>query len=204
MGLLNIFGPSKKEIWTELSDKLGYDFIEGGFFKGSDKVVAKVKEWTITLDTYTVSSGKHSTTYTRMRAPYINKDGFRFKIYRKGLFSDLGKFFGMEDIEVGFPQFDEEFIIQGNDEYKVKELFQNEEIRRLIEIQPHIIFQVKDDEGWFGTEFPEGVDELYFSVVGVLKDQERLKALFDLFSEVLNELCIMDSAYEDGPDIKLK
>jgi len=46
-------------------------------------------------------------------------------------------------------------------------------------------FTVKDDEGWFSTAFPKGVDELYFSVVGVIKDVERLKSLYYLFAEVL-------------------
>lgn len=47
--------------------------------------------------------------------------------------------------------------------------------------------------------FPNGVDELYFEVVGVIKDVERLKELFDLFSETLDELCRMGSAYENSP-----
>ena len=62
-------------------------------------------------------------TYTRMRAPYINPEGFRYTIYRKGLFSDLGKLLGMQDIEVGDPEFDEAFIIKANDEGRVRELF---------------------------------------------------------------------------------
>ena len=113
------FGPSKEEVWRQLSQEIGAEFVEGGFWKGS-KVQAHVKPWTITLDTYTVSTGKSSVTYTRMRAPYINPEGFRFTIYRKNLFSDLGKFLGMQDIEVGYPEFDEAFIIKGNDESKVR------------------------------------------------------------------------------------
>jgi hypothetical protein len=47
------------------------------------------------------------------------------------------------------------------------------------------------------------VDELYFQVVGVLKDIERLKSLFELFAEVLDRLCRMGSAYERGPGVML-
>ena len=200
---MGFFGPSQKEVWSQLSKELEIEFVEGGFWRGN-KVVAKVREWSITLDTYAVSTGKHTTVYTRMRAPFINKDGFRFKISRKGIFSGLGKLFGMEDIEVGFPQFDEDFIIQGNNPVKLQDLFANSKIRELVEVQPNILFQVKDDEGWFGAEFPEGVDELYFQVPGVIKDLERLKTLFDLFAEVLNQLCVIDSAYEEDPGVNLK
>ncbi len=200
MGLLReIFGPSQHEVWEALCQEIGADFIDGGFFKGT-KVVAEIKEWVITLDTYTVSTGKTSTTYTRMRAPYLNKDGFKFSIYRKGIFSNIGKLLGLQDIEVGYPEFDDQFIIKGNDSDKLVSLFSNSRIRKLIEIQPDISLEVKDDEGWFGSEFPEGVDELYFQVPGIIKDMDRLKTLYFLFAEVLNQLCLIDSAYEDSPD----
>ncbi|WP_024832014.1 hypothetical protein [Ruminiclostridium josui] len=203
MGIFReIFGPSKKEIWKSLSDQIGSEFVEGGFFS-TDKVVAQVKDWTVTLDTYTVSTGKSSTTYTRMRAPYVNKDGFRFKIYRKGIFSEIGKFLGGQDVEVGFPEFDEDFIIKGNDEQKLRTLFSNSKIRKLIEFQPNISLEIKDDEGWFGKSFPEGVDELYFCVAGVIKDIDRLRALFDLYAEILNQMCLMGSAYESNPCVEL-
>lgn len=204
MGLLReIFGPSKEEVWTRLSDEIEADFVDGGFLRG-DKIIAKVKEWVITLDTYTVSNGKTSTTLTRMRAPYVNKDGFRFKIYRKGFFSNFGKLFGLQDIEVGFSEFDEEFIIKGNDTEKLSKLFSNSKIRELIQLQRDISLEVKDDEGWFGTEFPQGVDELYFQVYGIIKDVDRLKNLYYLFAEILNQLCVIDSAYEDNPNVTLK
>ena len=121
-----------------------------------------------------------------MRAPYVNPEGFRFTIYRKGVFSDLGKLMGMQDIEVGDPEFDDAFIIKGTDESKVRELFSNRKIRQLIEDQPKIHLAVHDSEGWFGPRFPEDVDELHFQSVGVIKDVERLKALFDLFAAALN------------------
>jgi len=204
MGLLReIFGPSKEEVWTRLSDEIEADFVDGGFLRGG-KIIAKVKKWVITLDTYTISDGKTSTTFTRMRAPYVNKDGFRFKIHRKGFFSSFGKIFGLQDIEVGFSEFDEEFIIKGNDTEKLSKLFSNSKIRELIQLQPEISLEVKDDEGWFGTEFPQGVDELYFQVYGIVKDLDRLKNLYYLFAEVLNQLCVIGSAYEDNPNVTLK
>ena len=185
MGILRqLFGPSREEIWRQLSTETNADYVDGGFWKG-DKVQAHHEQWTVTLDTYTVSTGKSSVTYTRLRAPYVNKDGFQFTIYRKGIFSDLGKFLGMQDVEVGYPEFDEAFVIKGNDEQKLRALFANPKIRQLLEMQPAVQFTVKDDEGWFSTAFPKGVDELYFSVVGVIKDVERLKSLYYLFAEVL-------------------
>ncbi len=56
----------------------------------------------------------------------------------------------------------------------------------------------------FGSDFPDGVDELYFNVAGVIKDTQRLKQIFELFAEVLNHLCHIGSAYEDDPGMELK
>jgi hypothetical protein len=198
-----VFGPSREEVWKELCARIGADFVEGGFWKG-DKVQARFKNWTITLDTYTVSTGHSHQTFTRMRAPFVSRDELRFRIYRKTAFSDLGKMLGMQDIEVGHSaQFDEDFIIQGNDESKIRALFANPEIRRLIDEQPKIRLELRDDEGFFRKQYPEGVDALYFQVPGIIKDVDRLKQLFDLFAEVLDELQRIGCATEEKPGVSL-
>lgn len=203
----SIFGPSKDEIWTQIAADIGGEFIEGGFW-GKDVLIYKHGEWQILLDTYTVTTSTGtattSTTYTRMRAPFINKDNLYFKISRKGFFSSIGKFFGMQDIEIGDSFFDNQFIIKGNDPEKIKLLLADDRIKELCQLQPRIHLRIKDDEGWFGTDFPEGVDELYFERVGVIKETALLKALFGLFCLVLERLVQIDSAYEDDPQVTLK
>lgn len=200
--LRSLFGPSKKEIWSQLAEQIGANFVSGGFMS-RDKVVATTDQWTITLDTYTVSNGKSSTTYTRMRAPYVNKDGFRFTIYRSGFFTAVGEALGMTDIKIGDAAFDEAFVVKANSEDTVRSLLSDANIRMLMATQPRIRVEVKDDEGWFGARFPEGVDELYFVAVGVIKDLDLLRALFDLFSAILHQLCHIGSAYENDPGVSL-
>jgi hypothetical protein len=197
-----MFGPSQKDIWRQLSAETQASFVEGGFLK-SDKVQATHGQWTVTLDKYVVSTGKATVVFTRMRAPYVNPDGFRFRVYRHGMFSGLGKMLGMQDVEVGQPDFDRDFIIKGTDEGKLRQLFANSKIRELIAGQKDIDFSVKDDEGWFGPHFPDGVDELDFRVLGVIKDIERLKHLYELFAATLDELCRIGSAYQSDPGVRL-
>ncbi len=200
--LRQVFGPSKEEMWSQLSRETGAEYQPGGFFK-EGKVILTHREWQITLDTYTVSTGKSHVTYTRIRAPFVNPDGFRFNIYRKGIFSGIAKLLGTQDLEIGDAYFDDEFIIQSSSQDLVYRLLSNLEIRQLIQNQPDIHLEVKDDEGWFQNKFPEGVDELYFQTMGVIKDVGRLKALFDLFAAVLDQLCRFGSGYEINPGVKL-
>ena len=202
MGLRQLFGPSKAEIWQQLSTEIGAQYVDGGFLRG-DRVQAKVGEWPVTLDIYTVHAGNSHVKYTRLRAPFVNADGFRFLVYRAGFFSELGKSLGMQDVEVGVPEFDRDFIIKGNNETLLRWLFADERIRALLHEQPEVRFEVVDDEGWFGAHFPDGADELRFQARGIIKDLNLLKHLFDLFSATLERLCSMGSAYRDKPAIEL-
>jgi hypothetical protein len=200
---VGLFGPSKDKVWRQFSEAIEAEFVDGSFFKGS-KVQVHVEPWTITLDTYTVSAGGHShITYTRIRAPFLNPEGFRFTIYRASLFSGLGKLFGMQNIELGDPEFDRAFIVKSNDEPRVIGLLADLKIRELIQSQPKFLLDVRDNEGWFGPAFPPDADELRFQVVGIIKDLERLKALVELFAAMLDRLCLIGSAYKQEPGVML-
>ena len=197
-----LFGPSRKEIWQQLSREIGGHFHEGGFLAQS-AVQARAGDWIVTLDTVTHGDGKTNQTYTRLRAPYFNPEGFRFEVYRASVFSGLGKALGMQDIEVGHPRFDDAFMIKGNAPRRVRRLFDNKRIRRLIDAQPRIHLSVKGHEGWF-SKFPAGVDELHFQSLGVIKDLGQLRTLFDLFAEVLQQICHEGRAYEDDVRIHIR
>lgn len=193
-----LFGPSKEKIWNKLvQQRENLEITEGG------KVKAHTNGWTITLDTYTFHTQHDQIVCTRMRAPYVNKEKFYFSIYRQGIFHELGKLLGMQDIEIGDSEFDSQFIIKSNDEEKVRALLMNQKIRELLLEQPSIYFEVKDDGGWFKEEYPEGVDELYCIVEELIEDVDRLKQLFDLFTETLNQLCKIGCAYRDRPEVNL-
>ncbi len=199
---MSMFGPSQDEVWRQLAEEAGAEYFEGGFWKG-DKVQTRTGPWTMTLDTFTVHTGQVHITCTRLRAPYVNPGGLRFSVYRKGILSGLGKLLGMQDIEIGDTDFDEAFIVKGTDEFQVRELFADPEIRSLLMAQPQIHLEVKDSEGWFGPAFPENVDELHFQVAGVIKDVDRLKGLFKLFAVVLDRLVRIGSACKEVPGVEL-
>ena len=193
------FGPDQEEVWRRLTEQMDARVVDGGFWNG-DKVEATHGEWTITLDTYLVSTGKTFIMFTRMRAPYINPDGFRFSVSRAGMLTDIAKWFGMQDVTVGHEEFDTEFVIKGNSDEKLRALFANPRVRALISAQKDIRFAVRENAGWFRSkDMPEDADLLEFEVVGTIDDVARLKLLFELFGETLDQLCDIGSAYEQAP-----
>ena len=185
-----------------MCQEINAKFITSGFWKRK-RVESKHNNWTIYLDTFTESSGENAVKYTRMRAPFVDRDKLYFKIYKKGIFSGLGKALGMQDIQVGYREIDDNYIIKGNNEPIVVRLFSNSKIRELIQRQPKLTLEIINSEGMFGPKFKENESELYFLVQGVMKDIELLKSLFVLFSEVLDELKRIGSATGDTPQVKL-
>lgn len=199
---MGLFGVSKEEIWKQLCEEIDADIVDGGFWKGK-RVEGKHNNWRIYLDIYTVSTGNTTVTYTRLRMPFVNFKKFYFKIYKSGIFSNLGKIMGMQDIEIGYEEFDDRYIIKGSNEEWVKKLFQNSRVRSLIQTQPKMSLEIKKGEGVFGPKFKEEESELYFLVPGVLKDVELLKKLFELFSEVIEELERMNITSTQSTDVNL-
>ncbi|GAB4416887.1 MAG: hypothetical protein OHK0039_26580 [Bacteroidia bacterium] len=193
--LLKIFRTEKAAVWNQLSAELGAEFVPGKGWR-HDQVRIRQQAWTIILETY--KRGRRPV-HTCIRAPYVNRDSFEFRIFRRTAVHSVAKIAGMQDIEIGFPAFDKAFIIQGNDAAKLRKLFENDRIRQLIQWQPDIWLENDPDEDWVIDTWREGISELRFQVPGVITDLQRLYDLYDLFAELLNHLCHIGSAYEDDP-----
>lgn len=193
--LREIFTPGRRAAWKKFSQELGGQFVADNSILRRDKILLRYKNWNILIEI--TKRGKK--TLTRIKALYVNRDSFQFRIYRRNLIADLGKKTGLQDIEIGFHQFDKDFIIQGNDTQKLKELFNDDLIRDLISFQPSIDLTTDVDQRWMTDPFREGLSELRFETWGIISNPNRLHDLYDLFSKILNQLCHIGSAYEDDP-----
>ncbi len=204
-----------EEVWRELCPVIGAKFIKGGYWRGS-KVVAHIKPWVITLDTYRIvwssSYTSSSDTYTRVRAPFVNKSGFRFRLRRRKshrsvvttksdvAVTELGK---VESDDAVHIDFNREFLVKSNNESQVQAVLAHSRLCELIQSQSSIDLKIKDHDGWFGPSFPKIVDELCFEEKGLIQSVERLESIFDLFTQILNHLCRIGSASEDDPNVIL-
>jgi Zn-dependent protease with chaperone function len=183
-----ILGPSKAHVWHQIASDIGAEYRNGGLL-GEDVLRYRSGDWEITLDTWTEVAGDASTTYTRMRSPFVNKDVLLFKIYRAGLFAPVGTFLGIQDIQIGDPSFDEHFVIQGNNHTRIRSLLADATLKELIQVQPDLCLEITHDPGTWDEK-----DLLVFKCRGVLKDETLLKKLFDLFRTALARLAELDSS----------
>jgi len=196
--IMALFGPPLKEIWQQLANEINAEFQKGSLGKTA-RVEKQYKNWTILLDTYTVNTGRSSVTYTRMRVPYRRENDIVFKLSRKNIFSEIGRMFGMPLIETYDYDFNDEFVLKGNDESVIKEIFQNQNIKDMIKFQKRVTLKV----GPYKEKKSLTDSELYFQMTNVLKDIDKLKNLFALFSEMLDELVKNGVASEEKPTMIL-
>ena len=196
---MNWFRRGKDEAWRQLSEEIGAEFFAGGFWEGS-YVQHHVRSWTITLD-FDNGAGTESGPYTRMRAPFVNPDHFRFRIWPRNFLSELvRRLLRNQDIATGDPAFDAAFVVQGNDDSKVRDLFASPEIRRM-SLALHNLSLTVIDRRWVARRFPDDVDVLVYQEAGLVEDLARLEALFALFATVLERLCQVGVALRDRPEV---
>jgi hypothetical protein len=98
----------------------------------------------------------------------------------------------MQDIVIGDAFFDDAFVIQGQPEARIKAFLQDARLRELIQAQPRIAFQTAKGKQLFAHKYPDGIDDLQFLCVGVVKDAQRLKLLFEMFATAIDRLTEID------------
>lgn len=188
-----IFGASRDGVWEQLAAELGGRIVRGEFALGSSALQIPVGHWILTLDVKT----ENKVAYTRMRAPFVNRERFMFTVYNAGFFADVARLFGSKDIEIGLAPFDDQFVVQSNHPAKVQWLLRSGRVAELIQRQPDVHFSVLDDGGWLGGGFPAGVDQLTFRIQGHVRDLGTLRSLYELFAETLQALHFLEHGQKD-------
>jgi len=188
------------ESWEEFCARV--DAAVAGYLRGAPARV-RYRNWCVTLDTNVVPAGAAAAVVTRMRAPYSSRGAFRFKLQRRDFLDALARRIGIHTSETGQTDFDREFVVRSSSDARVRSLFEDEAIRRLIQSQPAINLEARAGDGPFGASLPEGVSELVLRAPGFVTDAARLRKLFALFALILDRLCAMDSACADEPGVSL-
>lgn len=182
-----ILGLKREEVWRPLATELGGDYISGGFWHG-DKVVVRRGSWTVTLDLLReiVSNGKTRQVlrHTRLRARTPNPDRLRFRISPRDRFNEAlpGT---MEQLETGDAVFDQRFLVHGTDAERLRTCLRNPRVRELLASAPKGVLRLDRPERRGGTGVVRKGDELVFLSPGVVRDLQALKAVFELFWELL-------------------
>lgn len=102
-----------REKWHETARQLGLVFHpDGGSRVGT--MSGRVRGHTTAISTFSRGSGNSRKTYTKYLLTYKTRIPVDFKMVKQGLRHSVGKVFGLQDIEIGNPAFDDLILLQAN------------------------------------------------------------------------------------------
>ncbi|MBM3947243.1 MAG: HEAT repeat domain-containing protein [SAR202 cluster bacterium] len=195
--LREALGLDWEKVWGDLCRELGGSWVEGGSQFAPGMLQVRRGDTILSLDTYTVSADRDRTTFTRLRAPFVNHDRFHFRIYRPGGSCPVGDYFEAPDHKVGIRELDRAFVLQSNDVTRLRSLCHDEVVRAELAALPEVCLNLLDYNPWSRSGLPEGVEELRYEVPGVIRDLPTLHHLFRLFQATLERLEHMASEPDD-------
>jgi len=177
IGLLVIFGAiaylrrqARQQAWGELAARTGLTFESGGLFSPM-RVTGTYRGHPLTLDTFTRSTGKNSTTYTRIQMGANNPSALSLAIYDENVLSKVGKALGMQDIQTGDDELDRRFTIKGQPEPMIASLFTSIGLRQKLLQARSVHVEVRGQQ-------------VYWQQRGAESNADHLQFLFDLLGDL--------------------
>jgi hypothetical protein len=180
----------------ELAEEVKGEFIDST--TAPVKVRIPMAPWTVTMEMHESTGKKH----TRILLPFRYKSDFAFNIHNRNWIEDAQKTFGLQDIIVGFADFDRDFIIQGSEEGIVKSLFANEALREQITLQEEVRLALHRDKNAL-TKFgkvPPGIHVLAFEEDHAINSFDRLISIIEMLHTTMAQLCELSVATQQDPD----
>jgi hypothetical protein len=108
---------ARNGIWRAFASRHGLAFVsvEGPWYaRRPARIEGRLGTVPCTIDTFTISNGKSSTMYTRLRTTAMEAMPLDARVYRETIFGALGDLFGTQDVKVGDPSFDASFVVKAS------------------------------------------------------------------------------------------
>lgn len=165
-------GNTPDDIWQLVAaDLSGKEIYEYNVFLLQD---GKKVELDIDIDMGGGFEGGYQST--SFKASIASGHDFRFALHHQGLMDTAGKFFGMEDVVIGYPEFDEALIIKTSDRERVHRIFSDINVRETFQSLRSFTLHLTHfhKEPFLELIIEEGIT-----------DVEALRKLYDAFYKIL-------------------
>jgi hypothetical protein len=174
-----IEGNTEQEIWSKVEQDLKIDEIEHYeiLIKQGNRNIVFV------LDIDLGGGFEGGSQYAMLRSNVSVNRNFKFAIHNEDFIDEVGKFFGMQDVETGYQELDKHLVIKTNDVKKVRRIFANDTVRNiLISLDSfHCGIHAHNDDGvqeyFLELYVDENVDDLLV-----------LKSLYKVFYNLLTAI----------------
>ena len=173
-----ISGKNADDIWQQVAaDLSGQDIYE---YNVSLVQEGRQVELAIEIDLGGGFEGGYQ--FTSLTAPIAQEHDFRFALHHQDLIDTAGKFFGMEDVVIGYPEFDEALIIKTDDQERTFRVFSDVNARKVFQSLNNFTLHLTHHHI---TGQKRKVPLLELTIEEGILDTAVLRSLYDAFYIVL-------------------
>jgi hypothetical protein len=138
----------------------------------------------VRVDIFNTGS-KHSRYYTQVHLEWPDSH-IRLEVFPDGIWSRMGRLIGMQDIEIGSPEFDRDYVIRCSDITAVRTF-----------LSGPVQYQIRLLRGLLGNGdiyVSLGVGELLVKKLGLIRDFDQLQTLVQMSLELHAQAIMTQSA----------
>lgn len=147
-----------REAWRAFASSRGYAWKESAgpwYRRPSDSIDATVEGAPVKLDTYVVSSGKHSVTFTRVSCTLLEAPRAKIRVGRRSFLTAIAERFGWKTVAMGDPVFDRTMAVRSKDADSARRTLDERVRARLLEIPKRVEVKIDGPSAkitWRGAE----------------------------------------------------
>ncbi len=186
----------RREAFQAAASDLDATFVQGKRTSG-DQVHLEHGPWNVILDTYVVSTGQTTITYTRARAQYVAIDDFTLRVSRKNFFTRIGELLGFHGLLVGDRELERKYRVKSSNDPRGRSFMVDDRLRELIMVQPSLRLDVQPLSWWKRRKSGDGVRTVTALTTGVVKDPERLANYVRVVAATLDQLVKIGAARDE-------
>ncbi|MCB9793087.1 MAG: hypothetical protein H6741_10210 [Alphaproteobacteria bacterium] len=148
LGLSKHQADGRRRAWAAIAERLQLEMSPGGNFS-YPSLQGRYRGLEVVVDVE-LRGGKNKVPYTRMRANVMPHVSYDVALYPQGFLQGVARLFGMQDIEVDDPDFDDHVVVQAKDVEAVRQLLSSARLRRtLVEVfREYHQARIDDGEAW--------------------------------------------------------
>ena len=178
---------TRREAFKAAASDLDATFVAGKLSSG-DKVLLEHGPWRVILDTYILNNGQNPITYTRVRALYVAREDFTFRISQRNVFTRIAEMFGSRGLRVGDQELERKYTIKSSNDRRGQSLMTDGRLRALIKVQPSLRLEIRRLPRGQRRKRGDGVRAVGVQTIGVIKEPDRLANYILLVAATLDRL----------------
>jgi hypothetical protein len=187
---------TRSDAWRSVAERTGGDFVEARK-PAKERVLVRHGPWRVWLDTYVVSNGSTSQTYTRVRAYVRGWRGMSLLVRRRGVLDRLWETLGFGSRLPVSRALTDRYVVKGKPEPRVPSLFSAQGLTGAVMAVPSLRLEIKRPSRKSRKRFGEDAGVVVCRTTGVITDVDRLAGMIAVVREALDSLHRVGEAREE-------